>query len=70
MRVMRYIETFVGIGLSFGPFLGASVYGYIGYANTMYLFSSLNVLALALCMLNLPNLLNKTDQKPKEVSSY
>ena len=68
MEIIRYIEIFVGIGLGAGPFIGSAVYGFIGYANTMYLFGALNAIAMGFCMYALPKMLNKSDEKPKDLT--
>ena len=60
MRYIGYIEICVGLGLGLGPSIGSFVYGYLGYAGTMYLFAGLNGFATVLCVFLIPNALNQT----------
>ena len=61
IEITRLMEIFSAVGLAIGPFIGSSVYGFIGYAKTMYLFASINVLTMCVCAYLLPNLLNEKD---------
>ena len=53
---------FSSIGLASGPFIGSAIFGFLGYANTLYFFAVINFLTM--CMVNyaLPNVLNKKDE--------
>ena len=61
--IIRYIETFNGLGLGAGPFLGAAVYDGLGYEGTLYLFASINGIALIVCWFALPHSLNLNGDK-------
>ena len=54
------IEIVAGLGTGLGPFIGSLVYKELQFAGTMYLFGSLNLLTIIICVFSLPNQLNKT----------
>ena len=58
-NMIRYIEICVGLGLGLGPFLGSLVYGSLGYEMTIYMFGFLNLFALILSYIMIPNILNQ-----------
>lgn len=60
MRYIGYIEISVGVGLGMGPTIGSIVFKYLYYEWTMYFFGFLNLVALLICTVLLPNFLNKT----------
>ena len=57
--VIRYIEIFINLGMGFGPVFGAILYERFKYEYTMYSFGGLSFIALLLCFLLIPNVLNK-----------
>lgn len=59
-KYVTYAEVALMLGEGIGPFLGAFVLPYLGYANTMYLFGIINTLGLIICIFVAPSALNKT----------
>lgn len=58
VRYIGYIEIAAGIGLGLGPSIGSIVFGLTDFQWTMYFFAGLNVFALIICYLFIPNELN------------
>ena len=57
MRYIAYIEICVGLGLGLGPVFGSAL-GFLGYSNEMYAFGAMNMVAILLCIVFIPNALN------------
>ena len=60
MRYIKYIEIAVGLGLGIGPLAGDQLFEVIGFEYSMYSFGGLNLLALLLCIILIPSVLNQT----------
>ena len=60
MKYISYIEICVGLGLGLGPVLGSLINKYLSYEGTMYIFAAMNGVATLVCMLLIPNVLNKS----------
>ena len=59
-KYVTLVEVASMLGEGLGPFLGAIVQPYLGYANTMYLFGIINAFGLLVCIIITPSVLNKT----------
>lgn len=64
-KYVTFAEVALMLGEGIGPFLGAFVQPYLGYAFTMYLFGIINAFGLIVCIIFTPSILNKTVPQEK-----
>lgn len=66
IKYIAYIEIAIGIGLSFGPTIGSIVYTSLKFEGTMILFACICFFGTFLCIILLPQSLNKTLSKEEK----
>jgi len=59
-KYVTLVEVASMLGEGLGPFIGAAVQPFLGYAYTMYLFGILNAIGFIVCIIITPSVLNKS----------
>ena len=58
-EMIGLIESAAGAGLIAGPTLGSFIYGYLGYSDTFYLFTSFLAFAFVQHLILIPSSINE-----------
>ena len=65
-KFVGYCQSACGLGLMSGPVIGALIYDAVGFEYTFMIFSALLTLTGLLCLVFLPNRLNKLAETSEE----
>lgn len=56
----------IGVGMTFGPVIGALIFGWVGYVNTFYFFAGFIAVLGGTCIFFLPSRLNNSESASEQ----